>query len=151
MTFWRSSRFGTLAVDAERRAVEPHALAVAQRDRRIRKVGVRQDSVDRRRTVGQDRGARQQLLLGIGPRVGAATLDVVEVHPIDLEPGLLGNESLDDRRLDLQDLRLDIGRLGAELGGQLHHLLLHALVLADACVLVGLHARVDVGSRELLR
>ncbi len=48
------------AVHAERRAVEPHALAITQRDCGVGKVGVGQDAVDRRRPIGQYRGARQQ-------------------------------------------------------------------------------------------
>ena len=41
--------------------------------------------------------------------------------------------------------------LGAEVGADLRHLLLHALIRADPRVLVRLHARVDVETREFFR
>ncbi len=79
----------------------------------------------------------------------AAALDVVEIMLVGPEPRLL-RELVEGRFVDLQDLGLDEGGLLTELRGNLLHLLLHALVLADAGVLVGDEAGVDEDLLQIL-
>ena len=139
------------AIEAERGAVELDALPVRERHRRKRKVRVGQDAVDVGRRAGHDRRAREQTLFGVGERVLAPAQDVVQVELVDTQPRFPGDELVDRRAIDLENLRFDERRLGAEVRADLRHLLLHALIRADARVLVGHHARVDVDAREVLR
>ena len=138
------------ARDAEGGAVELDLLPVGERHRGVREVGVREHAEDVRWSRGDHRRGGEQLLLRICLGVRPAALDVVEIEAERLEPRLARNEAIDRRAIGLQDLRLDECRLAAELRVHLHHFLLHALVLADARVLVRQHAGVDVGPRELL-
>ena len=57
------------AIEAERRGVELDRLAVVERHRRVRKVGVRKNVVDRRARAGHHRGGGEQLLFAVGERV----------------------------------------------------------------------------------
>ena len=139
------------AIEAEGGAVELDALPVRERHRREREIRVRQNPVDVGRRAGDDRGAREQPLFSVGQRVFPPAQDVVQVELVDPQARLARDELVDRRAIDLEDLRLDEGRLGAEPRAELRHLLLHPLVGADARVLVGHHARVDVDAREVLR
>ncbi len=138
-------------VDAEVRRIEPDALAVAERDRRIREIGVGENAEDIARRARHHRGTRDDPLLRFRARVGGAPDDVVQIQAVGLQPRFRRDEPIDGCPIDLQDLGLDEGRLGPERGADLRHLLLHALIGADARVLVGHHARVDIDAREVLR
>jgi hypothetical protein len=82
--------------------------------------------------------------------VRGATDHVAQVEGIRLQARLGADEPFDGRLVRLEDLGLDVGRRRGELRGDLHHLLLHALVRRVAGVLIGEHARVDVEPRQLL-
>ena len=99
---------------------------------------------------GQRRGVGQELLLGVAQRVGGAADHVAQQERKRRQPRLGGQKPLDRRGADAQQLGLDERGLGAEVGIQVLHLLLHALRLGQARVLVGHHAGVDVEARELL-
>jgi hypothetical protein len=132
------------------RLIDLGLAAVAQRDRRIGKVGIRQDAVDVRRRPGHRPRFGEKLLLGIGQRVRRAADDVVEVEVVDLQATLRGDEAIDRLAADVQDLGLDVGGLRREAGVDLLHLLLHAVRARRPRVLVGEHAGVDVEARQLL-
>ena len=115
---------------------------VAQRDRGIREIGVRENSVHFARAAGHRTRVGEELLFGFPERMGCAPSDVFEVETIDLQPRLGGQKALDSPFGKPQDLGLDERRLRAERRRQLHHLLLHALVLCVAGVFVREQARV---------
>ncbi len=83
-------------------------------------------------------------------RVRRAADDVTQGKRVRRQPRLGGDEGLDRRAADAQDLRLHVGGLRAELGVELLHLLLHPLRFAQPRVLVGRHAGVDVQARQFL-
>jgi hypothetical protein len=128
---------------AEPCLIELHRAAVAQRDRRVRKIGVRKNIERTRWSGGQRADIGEQFLLAVAERVGLAADDVLEVEAIDLEPRLRRDEALDRGLANLQNLRLDKGGLRTERRAELGHFLPHPLMLAVARVLVGLHAGID--------
>ena len=73
-------------------------LAVGERDRGIREVGVREDRVDVVRRSGERRGVGQDLLLGIGQRVRRPADDVPQVERVRRQPRLRRDRLLDRRR-----------------------------------------------------
>ena len=107
----RSSRLGEVRSSRVAGLIDLDGLAVAQRDRRIREVGVGEDAVDVRRRAGQRAGVGQELLLGVGQRVRRAADDVAQVERVGLQPRLGCEELLDRRAADPQDLGLDERRL----------------------------------------
>jgi hypothetical protein len=141
---------GHAAIEAEGGRVELHRFVVAKRDRRVREVGVRKDVVGRRAGAGGKRRGGEQFLFRIAERVRTPALDVVEIELEGPEPRLFRHPLVDRGLVDFQDLRLAVGDHLAELRAELLHLLLHPLVLADARVLVGHHAGVDVDPLEIL-
>ena len=102
------------------------------------------------RGAGQRLRIGQDLLLGVGQRMGGAANDVAQREGVCRQPRLGGDEPFNRRSADAQDLGLHVRRLRAELGVELLHLLLHPLRLAQPRVLVRRHARVDVEAGELL-
>ena len=141
---------GQRAQIAERRLIELDGAAVAERHRRVREIGVREDAVDVGRRPRERAGGGENLLLVLAERVRGPPRDILDVEAIDLEPRFRGEEAIERRFAGAQELRLDERRLGGERGGQLHHLLLHALVRRVARVLIGQHACVRVEARQLL-
>ena len=139
------------AVQAVTRRIEPYGLAVAQRNRGIRKVGIRQDVVRGGRRADRHRRGSKQPLFRIAQRVRLATLNVVEVMLVRLEARLLANPAIHLRFADLQNLRLDECDCLTKARGDLLHLLLHALVPGDARVLVGEETGVEVDLLQFLR
>ena len=96
------------AEDAERGRVELGCFPVAERDRRIRKVGVGQDVVDTRRRGGQRTGGGENPLLRIAQRVRRAARDVLEIEPMNLETRFRGDEFLERRPGGFQNLGFDV-------------------------------------------
>ena len=94
---WRSARFGRRAQLAVAGLIDFDRLAVGERDRGIREIGVREDRVDvvgrpsQRRRVGQD------LLFGIRQRVRRPASDVPQVEGVGRQPRLRRNRLLDRR------------------------------------------------------
>ena len=132
------------------RLVDLDRLAVGERHGRIRKIGVRENVEHARRRAGERTRIRENLFLGVAERVRRATDDVAQVEGIGFQARLGADEPFDGRLVRLEDLGLDVGGRRGELRGNLHHLLLHALVRRVARVLIGEHARVDVEPRQLL-
>ena len=132
ITFSRSSRFGTRAKTAEAGLIELDGLAVAQRDRRIGKVGVREDVVDVRRRCAATTGVGEQLLLGVGQRVRRArrwmSSQVEARRSSAAAPAPIHSSSVALSIFRISGSMND--DLRAERRAELLHLLLHALVLA---------------------
>ena len=141
---------GQRAQIVECRLIELDRAPVAQRDRRIWKIGVRQDAEGvRGRRRHRPRIGEQPLVGGV-ERVRRAPRDVLEVEAVHLQARLRGSQPIERRLPRAEQLRLDECRLRAERRRELRHLLPHPLALAVARVLVGEHARVRVEPRELL-
>ena len=88
--------------------IDLHRRAVAQRDRRIREVGVGQDAVDVRRPSRPAAPASARIFSSASVSVCArAADDVAQVEGVGLQPRLGGDGLLDRRAADPQDLRLD--------------------------------------------
>ena len=79
-----------------------------------------------------------------------AARDVVQIEREGLEPRLGCDELLQVVEPDAQQLRLQVGRLRLEVGGELLHLLLHALRTRLPRVLVREHPGVDGQAGNLL-
>ena len=129
-------------MQTERRFIELHGPTVTQGYRRVGKVRVGKDAIDAGRAAGHDAGAGQEPFLRVAERMSAAARNILEVMAVDLQPRLLGQESLDGGVVYLEDFGLDEGRFRSHRGRQLNHLLLHALVRADSRVLIGIHTGV---------
>ena len=87
---------GQRAQVVERRLIELAPSAVAQRDRRVGKVGVREDAEDVRRRLPASGPASARIFSSDSVSVCArAPGDVVEVEPIDLQPRLGRDELLE--------------------------------------------------------
>jgi hypothetical protein len=130
--------------------IDLHRLSVFERDRRVREIGVGQDRVDVAGRSSQRTGVGQQLLLGVGERMGGAPEDVAQIERVGLQPRFGGGRFLHGRLADFQEFGLDERRFGAELREELLHLLLHALRTRQARVLIGEHAGVHIQPRQLL-
>ena len=74
---------------------------VAQNHGGIGKVGVGENTEDTGRRARHHAGAGKKLFLGIVESVSPTPLDVVEILPVDLQPGLFSDEPVDRGLVDL--------------------------------------------------
>ena len=123
------------AIRGEVRLVDDHRLAVAQRDRRIGKVGVRQDVVDVgrrcRRAVRRRRGSSLRDRSACAARGGRCPRDRTDRASAAVRRR---GTSRRCRSGQPQNLGLDERGLRAERRRHLGHLLLHALMLGESRV-----------------
>ncbi len=91
-----------------------------------------------------------QALFGVAEGVCAPPLDVVEVMRVGAQPRFLRQPFVEHRLVDLQDFGFDERHRFAERGAGLLHLLLHALIPADARVLIGDQPGVEGDALEVL-
>src|SRR4051812_14578721 len=75
-------------------------------------------------------------------RVRAAPGDVTQVGAVRRQPWFRGGQLVEPRRINRQELRLNEGRAGTELGEQQLRLLQERLPAAGADVLVAAHLRI---------
>ncbi len=148
MAFWRSSREREARTSRKCGLVELDGFAVAESDGRIGKIGVGKYAEDAGGAAGHDRRGGEKFFFGIAEGVGAAARDVFQVMAENMQARLLGQKFLDSGVIHLENFGFDEGGFGAQNGAELNHFLLHGLIGADACVLVRVHAGVNVEAAE---
>src|SRR5262249_3141199 len=129
--------------------IDLHAASVTESHRRIWKVCIRQNSKNVRWRPGKWTKIGEKLLFRITQRMGRAADDVFQVEVINLESRLSRQKFLNHRLARLQNLRLDVGGLSSEIRCELHHLLLHPLMLRVARILIGKQTRINVESSKV--
>jgi hypothetical protein len=139
-------------LEVERGLVQPHAAASLEFHRGEREIGVRKDTVDRRRTVRHQGRIGQDGLLGLRERVFLAAEGVREVVAVYTEPLLGLHELVETGGVEPgDDIRLDERRERRKFRSKLRDLLLHPHAMTVAGVLVGPHAGVRGEAGVLLR
>ena len=129
--------------------IDLRGAAVAQRDRRIREIGVREDVVDVVSRCRERHRVRENLFLRVRQCVRGPARDVMQVERIDRQARRRFDEPFERVDADVQQLRFDIRHLHLEVGRELLHLLLHALRTRFARVLIGEHPGINREARDL--
>ena len=138
------------SISGKGRLIERDLRAVGEFDFRERQLGVAEDRVDRTGRRRQQARLGQDLLFLDRKPMGLGALNVVEVHPVDLQAGFLLNEGIDRCLIHGSDLGHDERGVRTIVGNEQPQRLLHALVLRDARVFVRLHRRIAEDPREFL-
>ena len=86
----------------------------------------------------------------LGEFVCLPPLDVVQIHPVDIQTGLLGQESVDGFLVHLHQFRFDERSLCPIIGADLTHFLAHAHIRGLACILIRFHHGIAVESEIFL-